>query len=151
MTYTNLEITKHRNEWVKALLSGVYRQSTSTLTSYNRTMDDYTHCCLGVAMCTAGLERGYAQVKETNDVIVYVLDDSLEEENRIEWATILPDDMMEYYGLDSESQNLLVTLNDDGCSFRVIATVIKSLPIARESVKIEYPEWERLYMMEVTE
>ena len=112
MTYTKEEQKKHREELVTALRSGDYNQAKRTLRSVS------SFCCLGVACDISGLAEW--------DDIKYLGED-----------LTLPLQVMDYYGFinnkgcyDKNPHNYesLSKLNDDGSSFKSIATLIESEP-----------------------
>ena len=109
--YTKEEQKEHRQEWIKALRSGNYKQYGSKL----KTGDSF--CVLGVACDISGLH-------EWED---YIYNDR---------RSVLPHDVMDYYGIKAQNGSYiedfaytsLIYLDSTKISFDDIADVIESEP-----------------------
>lgn len=109
-----------KRDWIQALKSGKYKQGDGALRASVK--DDETgkksikHCCLGVACAVAGatgiLDKGFI----TNDGLDKKLIKSI---NKV--PLILQSDKLK----DNDIPNVLAGLNDEGRSFKEIATVIQ--------------------------
>lgn len=135
---------KDREEWLKALRSGKYRQSTGVL--YNNMDDGF--CCLGVFCHLKGVEESKFQnygmpvslIEEENlDIDM----PSLFKENTIMQSLTLSDkstvtvttawkkekEIVKSKLTESNFTNFLASLNDEGFSFEKIADVIEETTV----------------------
>ena len=118
MMYTKSEQKKHRQEWVTALRSGDYQQTTSVLRS------QAGYCCLGVACDISGLGRW----EDVNgNMYKFKMGSGLFS------CVDLPIEVAEYYGIvstcgDIHQEDSLIGMNDRGCSFTEIAKFIEDKP-----------------------
>jgi hypothetical protein len=95
--------------WVEALESGLYEQGTEYLKHiYSSKVE---HCCLGV-LCEVKAKK--AHKKLNLDLMRKSEDIEMLNEETLRWA-----------GLDDIVQKKLVNFNDDGKSFRWIASYIR--------------------------
>jgi hypothetical protein len=121
------QINKIRNlraEWVKWLDSGELEQTTSQLAEY----DYASYCCLGVAEEKVGyvcdITRGAGGGYTMPDPDTYRnYEDTLYEDSELHSA------LREALGLSESQQDILISLNDEGASFGMIANVIRRLPV----------------------
>ena len=109
--FTKNAINKRENirKWVKALRSGKYQQAKERL------HDGTGYCCLGVACVVNGFRpkvglMGYTEFCGSSQVL----------KGRAKAAVGLADPE----GLHGEDKIELTTLNDEGASFKEIATII---------------------------
>jgi hypothetical protein len=107
-----------QERWVRALESGQYKQATSVL--HNE--ENQSFCCLGVA----------CDIIKNDD-----LNEDLKTDvkNALEFMTVLPPFVIDYYGLIKENGQhkenntvCLTYMNDNGESFAEIAKVIRANP-----------------------
>jgi hypothetical protein len=126
LTDRSSEIKKLRSRWITALKDPDLRQTTGQLASY-----DYgDFCCLGVAEDKVGevcgiTREGHGLFTMANPR--YHRDDYEDEYIRAE-ATLHPE-LQRALGLSDAQQSMLITLNDGGVSFPIIASVIGYLPV----------------------
>lgn len=92
---------EYKEEWIAALRSGNYEQTTGEL------RNQYGHCCLGV-LCDI-----YDNSKWNNNYLY------CEEE------CVLPEWLRQEMDLDVSVEQTLIALNDRGKSFQEIATYIE--------------------------
>ena len=122
MKYTPEEQREHRQDWIKALRSGDYKQTKGRL----RRGDSF--CCLGVACEISG--RGVWQQRTRNGSLtyIYIFDNEA-----------LPREVANYYGIRDvyatfwigtvdRKNNSLSNLNDKGATFDEIADIIEEEP-----------------------
>ena len=121
--YTKEEIIQHRKDWVAALRSGNYKQTTHYL------HNNEGYCCLGVAAELAGIPY------EVDENGVYTYSEVLEYEDVVKRTTVLNNDGMKYYGLRESNgrsfnnhKETLADYNDSGMPFNDIADIIESEP-----------------------
>lgn len=108
MTKEQIERVK---KWVAALESGEYKQGQF----YLHDAENQTYCCLGVACDLSGL----GEWDDKTDYKSYGL-------NVWDWSDVaLPFPVMKYYGLTHKQEAELISLNDNGSSFKEIAKVIR--------------------------
>lgn len=105
-----------KQAWVNALRSGDYEQGRGALRQGD------TYCCLGV-LCDLAVKAGV--IKQTEGPYDYVYGPTPYGSA----AAFLPDTVIDWAGLDSHNPVItygedLAALNDDGCSFLQIATLI---------------------------
>lgn len=112
-------------QWVEALRSGEYPQTT------DRLHNEEGYCCLGVACHLSGLGTWKLDEHSTEPAVWgYVIGDGLRE------VSVLPDAVIEHYGLISpnpilfeseleEEERTLASLNDAGYPFIYIAELIE--------------------------
>lgn len=107
-------LTEPQKEWLAALRSGEYQQTTNMLEA------DEKFCCLGVA-CKVAEKHGIVLEMHNDGSLVGVdLSDQLKVKNwlGLKWDHgILPEECYEGHSL--------VELNDGGSSFREIADIIE--------------------------
>ena len=126
MTYTLEEQKQHRQEWIKALRSGDYKQTNGNL------RDENGYCCLGVACDISGLgvwKKYRNALYEYNSIEEHVWTEAIE----------LPVVVRNYFGLitvqgkyfkstlENEIDSLMIA-NDGNLSFDQIADIIESEP-----------------------
>lgn len=126
-TWTLEEQAAHRQQWIEALLSGLYTQTSGTL------HDEGGYCCLGVATEISGLADWRKEEGEHGQVYAAHLDESGEVE-----VGVLPQLVRDWLGLetaegsyvpdDADGRASLAELNDGGDNFETIAKVIESAP-----------------------
>jgi hypothetical protein len=108
------EIKKNRIKWVKALLSGRYKQTNGRLCR-SIGQGNFKYCCLGVAYTTFRVKK--VKFVETTGV------ESIKFEERL---YDLSDNLREKLGIGTELENRLVSMNDnDGKSFREIGKFLQ--------------------------
>lgn len=117
-----------REKWVKALRSGDYPQTRSTL------RDDIGFCCLGV-LCDIAMKEGIIPKTELRryrytDGKTYVMYGNVGEMN----SSYLPYSVAQWAGLCNNNgafganNTSLARLNDEGKTFKEISDVIESNP-----------------------
>jgi hypothetical protein len=118
-----------KNLWVEALRSGEFKQGTGELKN-----SDNAYCCLGVLCEIYSKEMKRMKKKAPK----------FEEDNSyLNKQGVLPEEVMKWSGMNSEEGSLnnsykikanlknstsysyLITLNDDGASFKRIAQIIE--------------------------
>lgn len=109
--FTAEQIKENRRKWVEALRSGKYAQTRDNL------RDDRGFCCLGVLADVAGCEW--------TPLNGYYIADGVDAN--------APPKAMEFVGLARQGgaitrDDALWQMNDNGCSFSVIASVIEREP-----------------------
>ncbi len=119
------ELTPNQTQWIAALRSGNYAQTTGYLHATGYLHDSKGFCCLGVA----AVEFLTDDVKVVPSLLnegVWRYDDG---------ASEAPDYVMEALGLNNacgasseEDDEPLVKLNDNGASFSVIADILEAYP-----------------------
>lgn len=103
-----------KNKWIKALLSGDYRQGLGRLRNTELDGDD-SHCCLGVLCNIVASQHWRKQGHEWS--INY---------GRLDRKGSVPDTLASKLGLARHDQNYLINLNDDKkYTFKQIAAYIK--------------------------
>ena len=108
-------LTKPQRLWVKALEDGEYRQARGQL--YRKG----GFCCLGVACKLYN--------KEKNKVLKYRKDGDLENFPEVrDWLGLRNESGSFSAGIEGVDALDLVSLNDDGSSFKEIAKVIRANP-----------------------
>ena len=107
-----------KRKWVRALRSGEYRQGRGAMFT-----GDGGNCCLGVLaaemvpeFCRTSGKRGLA-ARHFNDTPGTALE--------LVGNAVIPNDLAVLWNLDEEAQNDLANMNDDGVSFKRIATWIE--------------------------
>lgn len=109
---------EQRDEWVKALRSGEYKQANSQLV-YKGTTGDVGYCCLGVYGLLNG---GTEDLRQNWMTFEGVTDSTGELEPQVAYV---PSGVMA-----SSAQSLFAGLNDGaGLSFEQIADVIEKMPL----------------------
>ena len=93
--------------WVEALESGKFRQCQNVLTRIAEN-GGRSHCCLGVAVVVA-MSNDLELTEEVVDNIVEYAD----VEGNVS-STVLPDAVVEWYGLAEVSPELLAGYDEDG-------------------------------------
>lgn len=101
-------------KWVEALRSDKYGQTQGALY-------DGSYCCLGVAACLITGRTGSAAIKYAGN----------RESEDFARGTILGVKAAKLVGLTNDEQSKLAQLNDDGKSFRQIASFIEREYIKR--------------------
>lgn len=118
-----------RDQWVAALRSGRYTQTTGYL--YKSEGGDPGFCCLGV-LCDSQRPLDGAWMQNASGAKAYVLPSG--DKGRFE----LPDPVRRFYGLDYEIQQELTLMNDGAGgkhahSFHEIAQWIEdNIPVTEE-------------------
>ena len=112
---------QNRQEWVTALRSGDYKQTSGIL------RDENGYCCLGVA----------CDLYDSTKWVKVVIDGGVEYEYMGDNA-VLPDEIQLHYGLSYRTgsfrvnerlpSNSLIEENDDSTPFSTIADIIESEP-----------------------
>ena len=100
-------------EWVAALRSGKYSQTTGTL------RDEVGFCCLGVA-CDLSDPEGWVDIGQPEFRFVYNREDS-----QLQERSYLPPHIREQLGVNNLLEITLVEMNDNGKSFEEIADYIE--------------------------
>ena len=152
---TRDEMRKRREKWIAALRSGDFSQTSGTL------KDEEGHCCLGVA-CEISLDD-LPSPKGIKVYNKYIADSISGQED-----SVAPDSVVYYYGLNDcegiakaldpwarkdfskikdykgRRFNNLASANDNGMSFKAIATVLEKCIKGGEFTPFvsldEYPE-----------
>jgi len=121
--YTPEEQAEHRKQWVDALRSGKYQQTTGRL------RDGDKFCCLGVACDISGLGEWRVSsckesMSEAQDYHVNVFDEESGAlpEKVMEWLGVQHPDVRTHYG---EYMSLSI-YNDSGSDFNHIASLIEA-------------------------
>lgn len=114
---TRRQKVANRKAWIAALRSGGYEQGIGRLCYV--TCGSKRYCCLGVA-CDVLLSRGYSvQIKQDGSTIRFNGD-----------GGGLKPALMSAVGIDDDTQDACVGWNDeDGFSFKKIASLLEKLPI----------------------
>ena len=103
-----------KRAWLKALRSGEYKQGIEYLVQCN---GKNKYCCLGVLLhLNGGMEEIIKHQDEDEEVIatsIYGDDDAIDHPRR------------DKYGLDDDIHHKLVSMNDHGSTFNVIADYIE--------------------------
>ena len=117
-----------KDEWVKRLRSGDYKQGTGQL----RNTGENSYCCLGV-LCEIAVEAGIVKVDtepDSNTAVYYDNDADRQD-------MTLPDTVQEWAGTNSPNPPVneretvngprasLAELNDGGYTFEQIASIIE--------------------------
>lgn len=114
-----------RQEWVKELRSGKYKQGKRRLRS---AQDEY--CCLGV-LCEMAVNHKIVE-PPTNDTFCYTYTDNSDNTGQKSQTAGLPFSIKKWAGvrdtLGSFNKSGLSVLNDRGESFERIADVIEAEP-----------------------
>lgn len=125
-------------KWVKALLSGKYKQGQGTLKKY-KSEDQAHHCCLGV-LCELYNENMIKRKKkklsekliQPNSYYYHSAFHGVVEFNRS--RDYLPKKVTEWAGMENNlgcftyknhKNGCLADLNDDGAKFKTIANIIE--------------------------
>lgn len=121
LTYADREVIyARRAKWIEDLRFGGRIQQRGSLAS-----GDYTSfCCLGVACEVLGSEFN---VTRTGDDGGYFL--NISAEHKKQERTVLFDELRWALGLSEENQSILISLNDGGADFKVIAMAIGAMSI----------------------
>lgn len=113
-------IMQRRIRWADALRSGEYKQATGKLRLI--TNPEY-YCCLGVACKVFQDDLGITEKIKVHDAgYTYTADGDSS-------SLALPEPVREALGLSVFNMNVLVTLNDSGVNFGIIAAVITAMEI----------------------
>lgn len=102
-------------KWAEALESGKYKQGDGNLI-YRARRDERAFCCLGVLCDIAGTQWNEIDDAGTLDGI----------DVRDEKSSFLSKAALDKFGLDNRTQKMLAKMNDEGASFRQIASFIKA-------------------------
>lgn len=102
--------------WIEALRSDDYSQGRDCLKS--TTADGTVHCCLGV-LCEVD------NITFREDENRYGIDYSIVDVYHNHHDALLPDFLLQKYGLTSDEQVQLADMNDMGTSFTEIADYIE--------------------------
>lgn len=107
--------------WVRALRSGKYKQTTGVLTMLKEDKPA-GYCCLGV-LCDLAVKRKITSVDFSGEYAKYTddLEESVVPEKIREWAAL----RCELGSLESDSDESLAHMNDNGTSFKEIAAIIE--------------------------
>ena len=105
----------HIRAWVKALRSGKYRRGTSYLAQ--RESGRWKYCCLGVACEVARIPASQG-VDDCSWIKHY---------GEYPNSRFLPTEAMDFFGLSTGNPARLADLNDEGWSFRRIASHIEEV------------------------
>ncbi len=116
-----------KEQWIKALRSGEYRQARGKLCKVNG-KGNKSFCCLGVLTDLAiksGEVDGSWRIYDTS-YMIYDTSNVLLSRNIIKWAGMngIDTDGETYYENCSVSSIVLATKNDKGASFKQIANII---------------------------
>jgi hypothetical protein len=121
-----------RRKWIAALESGDFEQTQSKLAE-----SDYSaYCCLGVAEekvgYACGITRvGYGEYKMPNpDYSRFVPEEGhVWEDEEILADSELHLELRNALGLSEKTQGMLISINDAGGSFSMIADVLRNMPV----------------------
>lgn len=110
---------KIKRRWVRALLSGKFKQGKGSLAKVDR-RNVLRHCCLGV-LCEIAAKDGIVKRNDFNGVIMFDSSETYLPDSVQKWAGLPNNDM----GVWSESSHSLADLNDRGSRFTTIAKLIE--------------------------
>lgn len=119
MAYTQEELTTHRSQWVEALRSGDYEQTSGQL------RNDVYFCCLGVLCEISGL----VEWADRNIGKMFAVTNQDVKGD----ASVLPREVMDWVGLRTVNGSItdhiaLSVYNDQGMPFLQIADIIENEP-----------------------
>lgn len=116
-----------KKQWLEALTSGNYKQGKNCLNNGNK------FCCLGVLSDLYAKKHNIEWEKEKYENDKLFNEDSVLPSKVKQWAglsrknprVILTDKATKKLGYENGGKEDLATLNDEGCSFKVIAECIE--------------------------
>jgi hypothetical protein len=122
-------IRKNREQWIKALESGRYKQTTGQLRNidngYTLNGNSYGYCCLGV-LCNIHKDKEHKWddhvftapnlFYDSNDVFDSATD---------EYFEMPPNSFLDKVKVDKGLADELATMNDNGKTFKEIATFLR--------------------------
>lgn len=117
-------IRSRRRTWGYALTNANYEQGRNKLRNGNGTW-----CCLGVACDVFKTDLGITS-REMGDHYTFA-----ERGDLIGNSMTLPESLRKYLGLTPGAQSILMHLNDNGVSFKVIAGLLNYLEIEEPQEK----------------
>ena len=123
MKYTIEEQKEHRQEWIEALRSGDYKQTTGRL------RDENEYCCLGVACDISGIGRWKSYRGR-------IWEYTANEEYLWTETSYLPVAVQQYFGMDTAEGSYLSSDLEDGICSLMMAND-KNVPFDRIADIIE--------------
>lgn len=117
-------IMEHRRQWLAALFNGEYKQGRGALQKhYDNAAGSDEFCCLGVYACKFH-QSHMKYIPETPDyasaMMMLVDPVNLQEQSHYLLTTTLLDEL----GMTGEFQQSLAIMNDNGYSFKQIASML---------------------------
>jgi len=103
-----------KKKWVEALRSGKYKQTKDYLKI--KKASGYSHCCLGVLCEVAG--------SRMSPIPDYTISGTVYGVGKEQDAEMLTENMARRFGISLFDAKTLASMNDQGKSFREIATYI---------------------------
>lgn len=114
---------KLKEKWIAALRSGEYTQATHTLRKEIEEWGSEGYCCLGV-LCDI-LPKGRGEWIDDRFKFNPTAKQKFATKDNVDSYDLLSEVVLDYVGLDADTQEKLAGLNDGGKSFKYIASYIE--------------------------
>lgn len=109
--------------WIKALKSGKYKQGRDRLKKIQK--DNERHCCLGVLCELYNKDQKSKNKKPIRQRVVLDLSNRFSYVQFGSCSESTPPTVKKWSGLTSDDDVYFADLNDRGCSFKKIASIIE--------------------------